>query len=113
MEDDKRIRSIAILGGGTAGWVAASMLARALQGRGCQIRVVESPEIGTIGVGEATIPPITDFLKFLDINEHFGLVFSVQNVTDETQHTYLQWNNLPFTYDDYGRRFFLGGKFKL
>ena len=48
-----------------------------------------------------------------DINEHFGLVFSVQNVTDETQHTYLQWKNLPFTYDDYGRRFFLGGKFKL
>ena len=48
-----------------------------------------------------------------DINEHFGLVFSVQNLTDETQHTYLQWKNLPFTYDDVGRRFFLGGKFKL
>ena len=69
MESDKRIRSIAILGGGTAGWVAASMLARALHGRGCVIKVVESPEIGTVGVGEATIPPITDFLKFLDINE--------------------------------------------
>jgi tryptophan halogenase len=66
---DKRIRSIAILGGGTAGWVAASMLARALRGQACAITVVESPEIGTIGVGEATIPPITDFLKFLDINE--------------------------------------------
>lgn len=48
-----------------------------------------------------------------DINEHFGLTFSVQNVTDAAQHTYLQWTNLPFTYDDSGRRFFLGGKFKL
>jgi tryptophan halogenase len=69
MEDDKRIRSIAILGGGTAGWVSASLLARTLHQQGCTISVVESPEIGTIGVGEATIPPITDFLKILGINE--------------------------------------------
>jgi iron complex outermembrane receptor protein len=48
-----------------------------------------------------------------DINEHFGVVFSVQNLTDAAEHTYLQWKNLPFTYDDVGRRFFLGGKFKL
>jgi tryptophan halogenase len=66
---DKRIRSIAILGGGTAGWVAASLLARALHDQGCAVTVIESPEIGTIGVGEATIPPITDFLKFLGIDE--------------------------------------------
>ena len=65
--NDKRIRSIAILGGGTAGWVAASMLARSMPGLG--ITVIESPDIGTIGVGEATIPPITDFLRFLGINE--------------------------------------------
>ena len=48
-----------------------------------------------------------------DINDHFGLTFSVQNVTDASLHTYLQWPNLPFSYDDSGRRFFLGGKFKL
>ncbi len=48
-----------------------------------------------------------------DINEHFGLTFSVQNLTDASPHTYLQWSNLPFSYDDSGRRFFLGGKFKL
>lgn len=48
-----------------------------------------------------------------DFNEHYGLVFSIQNATAAVQHTYLQWTNLPFTYDDSGRRFFLGGKFKL
>ncbi len=67
--NDKRIRSIAILGGGTAGWVSASLLARALHNQGCTITVVESPDIGTVGVGEATIPPITEFLKFLGIDE--------------------------------------------
>jgi len=66
---DQRIRRIAIVGGGTAGWMAASILARALPGSGCAITVVESPDIGTIGVGEATIPPIIDLLRFLSINE--------------------------------------------
>jgi len=65
---DKRIGSIAIVGGGTAGWLAASMLARALPGTGITVTVIESPEIGTIGVGEATIPPIIDLLRFLSIN---------------------------------------------
>ena len=63
------IRSIAIVGGGTAGWMAASMLARALPGTRTAITVVESPEIGIIGVGEATIPPIIDLLRFLSIDE--------------------------------------------
>jgi TonB-dependent receptor len=48
-----------------------------------------------------------------DITPRIGVVFSVQNLTDEVQHTYLQWPNLPFTYDDSGRRYFLGVKFKL
>ncbi len=69
MSDDQRIRRIAIVGGGTAGWMAASMLARALPGTGCAITVIESPDIGTIGVGEATIPPIIDLLRFLAIDE--------------------------------------------
>jgi len=63
------VRRIAILGGGTAGWLAASMLARALTGTGTAITVVESPQIGTVGVGEATIPPILDVLRFLGIDE--------------------------------------------
>jgi TonB-dependent receptor len=48
-----------------------------------------------------------------DINSHFGIVVSAQNITDEAAHTYLQWANQPFTYDDWGRRYFFGVKFKL
>jgi TonB-dependent receptor len=48
-----------------------------------------------------------------DFTPRIGIVASVQNLTDEAQHTYLQWKNLPFTYDDSGRRYFVGFKFKL
>lgn len=48
-----------------------------------------------------------------DLSEHFGVIFQVVNLTDEKQHTYLQWPNQPFTYDDSGRRFFFGFKGKL
>lgn len=65
----KRIRSIAIVGGGTAGWMAASILARALPGTRTVITVIESPDIGTVGVGEATIPPIIDVLRYLSIDQ--------------------------------------------
>ena len=62
------IRRIVIAGGGTAGWMVAAGLAKCL-GRQYQIRLVESEEIGTIGVGEATIPTLHFLHEILDIDE--------------------------------------------
>ena len=66
---DRRVKRIVIVGGGTAGWVAASILARALPGPSVGITLVESPDIATVGVGEATIPPFVDLLAFLGIDQ--------------------------------------------
>ena len=59
---------VVIVGGGTAGWLAAASLAR-LIGPGARIELVESDAIGTVGVGEATIPQIRLLLHVLGINE--------------------------------------------
>lgn len=61
------LKRIAIIGGGTAGWIAAAMLATVHPEIG--IELVESEEIGTIGVGESTIPPFLQLIARLGISE--------------------------------------------
>src|SRR5699024_7078542 len=63
-----RIRKVVIAGGGTAGWIAASTLAYQFRDL-LDITLVESKKIGTVGVGESTVPPVRNFHRFMNIDE--------------------------------------------
>jgi len=60
MNSDNRIKSIVVVGGGSAGWMAAAALATYL-GKGASVRLIESEEIGIVGVGEASVPHMKIF----------------------------------------------------
>lgn len=65
----KPIEKVVIIGGGTAGWMAATYIARRLSHLRLSITVVDSAAIGTVGVGEATVPAIRDFFAAIELGE--------------------------------------------
>jgi tryptophan halogenase len=66
--NEARIKNIVVVGGGSAGWMAASAFAKVL-GADYSIRLIESEEIGIVGVGESTVPHLKLFNKVLEIDE--------------------------------------------
>lgn len=79
MAPDRRIRRIAIVGGGTAGWTAAAILGRKLGGQ-CSIHVIETPEPVSPGHAEPTQPQFLELLRFLGVDQN--------DFIDKTQSTY-------------------------
>ncbi|WP_226700217.1 tryptophan halogenase family protein [Qipengyuania gaetbuli] len=69
MKTDYTPRRIVIAGGGTAGWMAACALARTM-GKTIELTLVESDAIGTVGVGESTIPPLVKYNQLIGIDEN-------------------------------------------
>ena len=66
---DNKIEKVVIAGGGTAGWMAAASLSK-LIGKNLDITLIESDQIGTVGVGEATIPTLLTLHELLKIKEN-------------------------------------------
>lgn len=68
MIGEKKVKKIVIVGGGSAGWMAAASFS-AMLGKSIDVTLIESDEIATVGVGEATVPPLILLNRYLNISE--------------------------------------------
>lgn len=102
------IRHIAIVGGGTAGWLSALMLTTAINRRvqapgvHCQVTLIESATIPTVGVGEATIPTLRQLFNFLELDEAEWMVRC--NATFKLGIKFNNWSGVP-GFDSYWHSF--------
>lgn len=87
------VRRVVIVGGGTAGWMTALILARALIDRGVQITLLESPAVGIIGVGEGSTPWLRGFFDSLGIEESEWMPAS--HATYKCGITFEGWSTKP------------------
>ena len=92
------MKNIVILGGGTAGWMTANLLQKKWRQRGIQISVVESPDIGIIGVGEGSTPLLKEFFDSLEISESEWMPQC--NATYKNGISFNDWSTVP-GYDSY------------
>jgi tryptophan halogenase len=98
------VKKVVIAGGGTAGWVAAAALSKRLKGL-IDVVLIESEEIGTVGVGESTVPPVQLFHNLLGINEQ-----EFMQATDATFKLAISFENWGRPGDHYFHPFGVTGK---
>lgn len=99
------LSKIVVVGGGTSGWLAAAMLRHHLKRELCEIELVESEDIGTIGVGESTVPPFVGLIQRLGIDEK-----ELIRVTDATYKLGIQFVGWQRRTDTYFHPFGVIGK---
>ncbi len=90
------LSKIVVVGGGTSGWLAAAMLRHHLKRELCEIELVESEDIGAIGVGESTVPPFVGLIQRLGIDEKDFI--RATNATYKLGIQFVGWHRRTDTY---------------